>query len=121
MASYFMDTYAMIEIIRGNDNYKKYLRENVYTSLFHLYEFYFSILRDFGADIAKEYFLQFRDKFIEITDSDIFEASGFKSEHIKKKLSYADCLGYAMAKERGMKFLTGDNAFESIENVEYVK
>jgi hypothetical protein len=36
-------------------------------------------------------------------------------------LSYVDALGYVIATKMKIKFLTGDNAFEGMENVEYVK
>jgi predicted nucleic acid-binding protein len=39
----------------------------------------------------------------------------------KKNLSYVDALGYIIAGKLGIKFLTGDNAFGGMENVEYVK
>ena len=44
-----------------------------------------------------------------------------KKELNKRKLSMTDCIGYMMAKQWGIKFLTGDKEFEDMENVEYVK
>lgn len=32
-----------------------------------------------------------------------------------------DCIGYTIAREKGILFLTGDAAFEKIEGVEWVK
>ena len=45
----------------------------------------------------------------------------FKLQFKDEKLSYADCIGYAVAAEFGIKFLTGDKKFRSKENVEFVK
>jgi len=121
MTKIFLDTYALIEIIKGNENYKKYLEKESVTSLFHLYEFYFALLREYGEEIAKKYFLQFKYKEISVKEDDIFLASKIKLQNIQKRLSYADCLGYSMALQRGMKFLTGDKEFEHFKDVEFAK
>jgi len=39
----------------------------------------------------------------------------------KVNLSHADALGCEVAQRMGMKFLTGDEAFKGLENVEFVK
>ncbi len=39
----------------------------------------------------------------------------------KTHLSYADALGYQLSKKLGMEFLTGDDAFKHLANVEFVK
>lgn len=36
-------------------------------------------------------------------------------------ISYADALGYSIALELDIKFLTGDREFKDLGNVEYVK
>ena len=35
--SYFLDTYALIEIVRGNKNFKEIVEKDVFTSIFNLY------------------------------------------------------------------------------------
>jgi len=39
----------------------------------------------------------------------------------KSNLSYVDCIGYILAKELKVGFLTGDREFEGMDNVEFVK
>jgi len=39
----------------------------------------------------------------------------------KKNISYADALGYAMAEKESMRSLTGDQEFENMDLVEFVK
>jgi len=119
--NYFLDTYALIEIVKGNINYKKYLELEFFTSIFNLYEFYYSLLKDFNEEIAKRFFEQFRNRVLDIKDEHIFKASEFKINNKKKNFSYADCLGYAIASAYGLKFLTGDKEFENLDNVEFVK
>ncbi len=121
MNNYFLDTYALIEIIKGNKNYQKFLDSELFTSIFNLYELYFSLLRDYNQQTAKKFFEQFRSKILQIRDEYIFEASKFKLQNRKQKLSYADCLGYIIALKYNMKFLTGDKEFEDKKNVEFVK
>ena len=36
-------------------------------------------------------------------------------------MSYTDVVGYTLSRSLGFKFLTGDEAFRNLENVEFVK
>jgi predicted nucleic acid-binding protein len=121
MVKYFLDTYAMWEIINGNKSYADYLNEEICTSIFNLYELYYNLIKETSEDKAKEKFFFFKRFLIHFTDKEIFEASLFKLKYKKEDISYTDALGYAIALENGMKFLTGDIAFKNKENVEYVK
>ncbi len=118
---YFLDTYALIEIVKGNPAYKKFVKEELFTSILNLYEFYFIILRDFNEEKAKEYFFEFLDFIIHLKPEHIFAASKFKLENKKMNISYADALGYAFAIKEGLIFLTGDDAFKNMKNIEFVK
>jgi hypothetical protein len=119
MTGYFLDTYALIEILRGNDSYKGFVELDMFTSIFNLYELHFILLRSFGKEVANKHFCGFRSIVIEIEDFDVFLASRFKLDN--KGVSYPDALGYAMAMNRELKFLTGDNFFKDLKNVEFVK
>jgi len=39
----------------------------------------------------------------------------------KRKFSLIDCVGYSVAESLAIPFLTGDQEFEDLPNVEYVK
>jgi uncharacterized protein len=117
---YFLDTYALIEILHGNPKYLKYTKKELFTTKLNLYELYYNLLRDFSKEKAKELFFQFADFIIDVKDEYIFSAAQFKREHRKKGISYCDALGYAIADTEGMRFLTGDKEFKCIENVEFV-
>ncbi|MEK6825369.1 MAG: PIN domain-containing protein [Nanoarchaeota archaeon] len=121
MVAYFLDTYALIEIIQGNKNYEKYVDKELKTTIFNLYELYYNLLRNYGEIKAKEYFLQFKAILISFTDETIFSASQFKLKYKKEHISYTDALGYCLALEKQLLFLTGDKAFKYFENVEFVK
>ena len=125
MAEYLADTYALIEILKGNPNYKDYSVEMLFTTEFNLLELSYALVRDFGVEDA--------EKILEIVKSSVsiispglhyyVLASEMRLRERKngKKFSLIDCLGYVVAKTMGMKFLTGDREFEGMENVEFVK
>ena len=118
---FFLDTYALMEIIKGNINYKKYLDEELYTSILNLYELYYNLLKSYDEETAKEMFYRFYLLLIQIKNEFIFLASKFKLENKNINFSYTDALGYIIAQEGNMNFLTGDKEFKNMKNVEFVK
>jgi hypothetical protein len=60
---------------------------------------------------------------VDFGDEDVRDGMKRRLELRKKKLdlSYADALGYAVSLRLMLKFLTGDDAFKNLENVEFVK
>lgn len=125
MVVYFFDTYALIEIEKGNENYKSYKEADVITTKLNLMEFYGSLLNDLKEDIAEEVFEYYSAFCISISDDILKEAVKFrlelKKEDAKRNFSYVDCIGYVIACRLGIKFLTGDEEFRNLENVEFVK
>ncbi|MBI2655881.1 PIN domain-containing protein [Candidatus Woesearchaeota archaeon] len=119
--TFFCDTYALIEIIKGNKNYSKYTDFILVTSELNLMELYYSLLRDFGRGIAEKYFAEWEDSAVIIPKSMIQGAMELKYLHKKEKLSYIDCMGYIYALSSEVPFLTGDMKFEDKTGVEFVK
>ena len=116
----FFDTYALVEIAKGNKRYKKYLdTERIILTQLNLMELYYAILKGFGEAEAKKHYFFYLPFVEEITDEVIFKAMQFRMDH--KNLSYADCIGYTVAKSMGVKFLTGDIEFEKLEGVEFAR
>lgn len=118
---FFADTYALIELLRGNPNYKPYLDCILVISKFNVIELYYHLLCDKGKTIADEELKVYSKLEIPITYNTIKNGMQFKLKHKKEKLSYVDCIGYALAAESGIKFLTGDQKFKNKDNVEFVK
>ncbi len=118
---YFYDSYALIEIFKGNLNYQKFGECTIYASIMNFYEVYYSILKEFNEKTAEEWKTQIDFVLVEITKEYVVEASKFRLKNIKEKLSYIDCVGYIVAKRNKLKFLTGDEKFANKENVEFVK
>src|SRR3989338_2590742 len=118
--TFFCDTYALIEIIKGNKNYGRYTDFILVTSELNLMELYYSLLRDFGKSIAEKYFAEWEDSAVIIPKSMIQVAMELKYLHKKEKLSYIDCMGYVYALSSEVPFLTGYMKFEDKTGVEFV-
>ena len=118
---YFFDTYAIIEIIRGNTNYEKYKREAIVTSSLNIGELYYINLKKHGKKTADYYYKNIKPDYLEITPICVVKAFYFRFINKKKGFSLIDCIGYILALDHGLIFLTGDIAFKGISNVEFVK
>ncbi len=119
--NYFFDTYTLAEIIKGNENYKKYAELSITTTTLNLSEFYFFLLSNLSEDKADETLKKFNFSFLEIDEEVAIEAAKFRKKNYKKRLSYVDCIGYMLSKKTGFTFLTGDDFFKNAENAEFVK
>jgi len=114
-------TYALIELLGGNPNYKPYLNHILITTKFNLIDLYYHFLQDYGEETADKYLDLYSKFVIPTTDNSIRKGMEFKLKHKKENLSYVDCIGYALALELDIKFLTGDQKFENKDNVEFIK
>ena len=119
----FLDTYAIIEIDTDNLSYRKYVLESAdaATTIFNLSETYFVYLKKFGQKEADEIYEIVKGMVIPIDGFIIKEAMKFKLANLKKRFSFADCIGYITALKINAKFITGDYPFKGFENVEFVK
>ena len=119
---YFFDSYAIIEIIRGNENYLNFKDLQIVTTTLNIAEVYFFLLKEYNEQTADYWVKKLNFELINIIKlKATIEATKLKFRNIKERLSYADCIGYITAKELNIKFLTGDIKFKGRENVEFVK
>ena len=116
--AYFFDTYAIIEIISGNPDYKKYTGAEIILTKLNLFEIFYTFLKE-NLEKARFYMNKYRDFAIEF-DADIIESAGLLKKS-NPRLSMADCIGYITALKNGIEFLTGDGGFENMPNVEFVR
>lgn len=116
---YFFDTYAFIEIIRGNEKYKPYVNAIIITTIFNLAELNYNLKKEMSKEKANKYTKDYFDFIAEISFDDLMEAMDLKIKY--KDLSIPDVIGYIIAKKHNIKFLTGDEGFRNFENVEFVK
>ena len=120
---YFFDTYALIELIKGNPHYHTYVQQELITTRFNLMELYYTLLRLFDEKKADHYYAMFLPVCVPVTDSTLKIAMKLRLEQRKKQnlISYVDCIGYMVALESGVRFVTGEKHFRSLENVEFVQ
>jgi len=115
---YYFDTYALVEINKGNPNYQKYLDSRLITSILNLMEFYHMLVREGNKEIAEIKFDKYLKSCVRLTPVVIKEAVEFRLHFIKEtkfKISYVDAVGYVIAKKLGVKFLTGNESFRKVE------
>lgn len=122
LETYFFDSYALHELIMGNPNYTKYSANiGIITSKLNLMELHYIILRKYDLKSANKYYDKFNEFCVDIDDETIKNANEFKLLMKNQNLSYVDCIGYILAKSKGIKFLTGDKEFKELPNVKYEK
>lgn len=119
--AFFFDSYALVELTKGNPKYIAYADSQVIITIFNLVEFTYSALTDYGKEKAEELCKKFTECVHNIDEDTIIEAMEFRKQHKKRNLSYADCVGYVFAKKNKLVFLTGDEQFRNFDNVEFVK
>jgi len=118
---YFFDTYALWELLRKNPNYEKYSNTTIICTIFNAYEFYATLRREFSQRVAENKLDILEDCTVKVSMKNIKDAVEMKKKFNKQNISFIDSLGYIKAKELGIKFLTGDKEFATMDNVEYVK
>ncbi len=118
-SNYFFDTYAIIEIINGSANYAKCISAGVILTKLNLFELYYTLLKLYGKERAAYYMAQYNQFAVDFDEEIIELAAELKNSN--KRLSITDCIGYFVALKKGVKFLTGDKEFRSMQNVEFIK
>lgn len=124
MPRIFWDTYALVEFIRGNAAFQKYdQRYGVVTSRLNLMELYYTLLRDGDAVQASGVYDSYRPHAVDADDALVKDAMGLRLRlrRQRRRLSYADAVGYALAVRHGIRFLTGDPALRGLPAVEFVR
>ena len=120
--AFYFDTYALVEIAQGNQNYARYREDiKILTNKVNLMELAYFLFRIGKEDKIEIVFKDYLKYNIEPSTNALIGAAKLKFLQRKKKLSYTDCLGYLIAKENKVKFLTGDEKFKNMLNVEFIK
>lgn len=119
---YYFDTYALIEISKGNPRYKRY-KEGIKVLLnnLNLLEFSYFLIKEGKEKFVEETFRNFSRYNIDYDKEVLIEAAKMKFKFLKQRISFIDCIGYVLARKNNAKFLTGDEHFRNKANVEFVK
>ncbi|MEK6876761.1 MAG: hypothetical protein AABX63_05070 [Nanoarchaeota archaeon] len=119
---YFYDSYAVIEYINDNPKFARYFEENAGSlAITNVMEIYYSSLLEAGVEKANIIIEGLWPLIIHPTKETVKKAMQFRAKQKKRKMSYADCIGYILALENKIIFLTGDKEFRDMPNVEFVK
>ncbi len=119
MNTFVADSFALIELRKQNPHYISYKTTNLIITENALLEFSYYLLRE--QKDAKQTIEQFWQYTRQITQTVAYASIKMKYALRDKKLSYADCLGYCLARELNVPFLTGDKQFKDLPNVEWVR
>ena len=122
ISKFYFDTYALIEIYKGNPKFEKY-REGIKIILnkLNLFEFAYVLFKEGKKNDIKDAFQNYSKFNVDYDNEVLVEAAEMKFKRLKERLSFIDCIGYILAKKNNAKFLTGDEKFRHKENVEFVK
>ena len=119
--SFFFDSYAFFEIIKGNEGYLPYISAEIVTTKLNLFELYHGFLKDKNEELARISLEKYYSFAIDFDEEIIKGAAELKIRLNRRDLSMTDCIGYILARQLKIKFLTGDRQFQDMENVEFVK
>ncbi len=118
--TYFFDTYAIIEIIKGSNSYERYQEARFVLTQLNLIEIHYFLLKEL-PDQAEIQLEKYSGHAVPIDNETIMNANRFRHSNRKKELSTADAIGYACAKKLGVIFITGDRQFEGMDNTLIVR
>lgn len=126
MTDYFLDTWALIEILRKNPMYRAFSSgEDIVTTRLNLMEMAFQLLK---RDIPPgPLYRMFLPRAVAPSDDTILRAMEFRRSHPEPgqpgryRFSYIDAVGYTLAREQGLLFVTGDRDFRGLPGVEYLR
>jgi len=121
MNDYFFDTYAIIEIIKGNEKYNFVSGATIITSPMNLAEVYYALLLLYEKSLVEDILKKLDFQFLGINPELAKSAALFRHQNKKLELSYIDCIGYVLALNSNLIFLTGDKGFAGFDKVLIVK
>jgi len=91
----------------------------------NLAETYYVLRTQYSAEAAEKAYGIISNIVADVSASTVRSAMIFREEFNKKNrkqaLSYADAIGYTYARENGLEFVTGDDAFKGLDGVRFVK
>src|SRR3989344_3182726 len=94
--TYFFDTYAFFEVLKGNPNYNKYIDSTIITSIFNIAELNYNLKKEKSKKIADSITDQYKKYIVPLVITDIKLAGDLKVKF--KHLSIPDAIGYNVAK-----------------------
>ena len=121
---FYLDSYAIIEMARGNPRYLGFRDAPVVTSNLNLLEVYYILCQQGSENLAEDCLESLKPQAVDIPPRMIPRIAKYRLERrgaTGERFSYADAFGYVYAQERGYTFLTGAHEFEGFPGVRFVR
>jgi hypothetical protein len=121
---FFLDSYAIIEMARGNPAYRPYTKVPSVTSRSNLLEMFYILAQADEEALAQAALQALGPHSIELSVDLVPVVAEFRLRHLGstgRRFSYADAFGYVYARENGFEFLTGAHEFEGLPGVRFVR
>jgi predicted nucleic acid-binding protein len=125
MATKVLDSWALMALFNDEpeaDAVEKILEQarvekhRLLMSVVNWGEVYYSVMRGASAEKAEQKLAEIAAIPIEIVDAGLHLTKQAAIYKATCKMSYADCFGAALAKDRNAEFVTGDLEFKEVEN-----
>lgn len=116
-----LDTYALIEIVKGNPHYMNYLTGEFVIPDPTLAEFSWVLHRDYSEADAEHWTEKLKNYCSAVNKTTLLNAVKFRYKHRKNNISFFDAIGYTYAQEHHLPFVTGDKEFKHFPDVEFLK
>jgi hypothetical protein len=121
---FFLDSYAIIEMARGNRSYLPFRDEPTITSRANLLEVYYILTQLKEEPLAKACLAALGPTAVELQVELIPTIARLRLRRLGatgRRFSYSDAFGYVYARENGYAFLTGAHEFEGLPGVAFVR
>jgi len=116
-----LDTYALWEIQLANPKYSPILNCPFIITDWTLVEFYKTMLKEYGKEIAVKWYEKFKPYFKRVDIDILIKAVDFHRENKREDISLFDSVGYIFSLEKNYIFVTGDKAFKNKEGVLFIQ
>ncbi len=116
-----LDTHALVEICMKNPRFDEYLEADIVITDITLAEFYEWVLKKYDERTALFWARECEPYTVKVKLAELLSAANFRFVCRQKKIncSFVDAVGYTYALEHKYPFVTGDNAFRKLKNVEF--
>lgn len=116
-----LDTYALVEIHDQNPKFLPLLQEDIIITDITMAEFYMILYREYDRLTADHWERKLQFFCRPVNKEILIKAVQLRVDSRQKNLSFFDCVGYTFACENNMDFVTGDEQFEKMKNVQFMK
>ncbi|MEM3085653.1 MAG: type II toxin-antitoxin system VapC family toxin [Halobacteria archaeon] len=119
---YFLDTFALVELLKGHPDTARFRRGDEVTSLLNLCELFYYGLSHRAEGPCREVCRRMAERTLEL-ENDLIEPAMRLRQRLReagRDLSYIDAIGYSLARHHGYIFVSSEE-FEGLPGVEVLR